>query len=432
MTCNGAQSFRWGFVVLSMVAVMACACNTSESGNVPVDRCNGDEDCTKGLVCIDYRCVLPQSDGDGDNVDAVENDSEEPDSVDIADGDSPDEDSIDGDDDTDAVDTVEVIDETESDPEPDADPEPEEELPAPAGNTCDNAVPVTMGSEPVTVDSRGAWSSSLEATIDCTGRAQRGPDMFFSINMTAGQPLLVSVRPSQDFKLDLSIAILDSCGQGQQCIAGKDLDGADMEWLHFKAPAAGTYYIVIGTSVNTPENPLDFATNGVFDLLVASAAPQMQCGVCADTYNLGFPYCGVDAGCYTFIYDGHTAETACLHHCQTDEECGNPLYKCRSVPVDGGTSSTYCVPTYEGTNTATCSAILEMGQVCTDNELSGDDDDQCGADDLQVIQDAECVTSGLLPPKSYCSIPCQGEAEICPQGFSCINIPLIGKYCSPE
>ena len=432
MMANRFHEKYRGIVFLFLLIVLCFGCSPTESGDVPVDRCTEDEDCLKGLVCVDFRCVLPAEDGDADPVHENDVSVDGDDTVDAdTDGDVTEDDTdtadIDGDEDTD------VIPEQETDPDPEIEPEPEEELPAPAGNTCGEAVPVTINPQPVSVDSRGAWSSSLEATIECTSRAQRGPDMFFSISLTAGEAVLVSVTPQAEFKLDLSIAVLDSCEQGQQCIAGKDLDGRDPEWLHFEAPSAGTYYIVVGTSVNTPDNPLDFNIAGMFDLLVASAAPKEQCMPCDDTYNLGFPYCGLGAGCYTFIYDGQTAETACLRGCQSDDDCGNPLLKCRSVPVDGGAvSSTYCVPTYEGANTATCSAVLEMGQPCTDNELSGDDDDQCGADDLQVINDAECVTSGLLPPMSYCSVKCQGEAEVCPAGFSCINIPLVGKYCSPE
>jgi len=123
---------------------------------------------------------------------------------------------------------------------------------APANDTCALATPLVIGT-PVNGSTAGAkhnYDMGLETT-GCTGYEQPGPDVVYSVALTANQAITVTLS-NLAATYDGSIALV---GPGAAticdattiaCVAGKDngLDGAN-ETFSYTATTAGTYFIIV-------------------------------------------------------------------------------------------------------------------------------------------------------------------------------------------
>jgi hypothetical protein len=124
----------------------------------------------------------------------------------------------------------------------------------PDNDTCAAAVAAALDT-PIAGTSRGARSDynlGLEPAT-CTGFSQAGPDVVYSIALTADQAITATLTGIAT-SFDPSLAIV---GPGEPavcdaspivCLAGKDAaeEGAG-ETLSFTAPTTGTYYLLIDT-----------------------------------------------------------------------------------------------------------------------------------------------------------------------------------------
>ncbi len=434
------SKFLWILTVVMFVVVAASlgACTTSTTASPYRKACTTDDECAKDERCVGGVCIQRvNTDGDEEEVAESESEADSTESIAERESESSDEDAQEADE---SISEQENLDEEVQDRESDVEYEQEvedyqeleeEEPPEPPDNdSCENATEISLSDQWQQFDSTGATNSGISSiTEECTGRVQGGPDVFFKIHLEKDNPVILAVRPLESFDMDLSIAVIDSCNAEASCTIGVDARFPKLDWISFNPVETADYYIAVGTSASAEYNPGNLDLYGGFELLAAHANPKDQCAPCSDDFGLGFEFCGYGAGCYEFIYDSNPAEKSCLRKCESDDDCG-VMYACRSVPTVEGVGGKYCVPSYSGMNYATCSAIREMGQSCNDALPGANDDDQCGADDLQVIHDAECVTTGI-PPSSKCALPCQGEEKKCPEGFSCKNVLLVGDFCLP-
>ena len=123
----------------------------------------------------------------------------------------------------------------------------------PTNDTCASATPIVIGT-PATGSTAGAgrnYSSGLEGT-GCTGFMQPGPDVVYSLDLTATQAITVTLSNTAA-NYDGSIALL---GPGATticdaspiatCVKGADatFDG-QTETFMYTAAADGTYYIIV-------------------------------------------------------------------------------------------------------------------------------------------------------------------------------------------
>lgn len=122
----------------------------------------------------------------------------------------------------------------------------------PANDTCASATPLTIGT-PVTGTTIGGarnYNAGLEGT-GCTGFAQPGPDVVYSVALAQDQAITVTLsNPAANF--DGAIALVGpevaSCDASPitTCVAGADktFDG-EGETFTYTATTAGTYYVVV-------------------------------------------------------------------------------------------------------------------------------------------------------------------------------------------
>lgn len=143
---------------------------------------------------------------------------------------------------------------------------------APANDTCATATAFTIGT--TVTGTTAAAASDVNTGLEpaaCTGYSQAGPDVMYSLALTAGQAITVTLTPvGTDF--DPSVSIL---GPGDAsvcaanpvvCLKGADAGlGGDPETFMFTATTAGTYYLIVDAfqSGATP-------ASGSFSLTVTS------------------------------------------------------------------------------------------------------------------------------------------------------------------
>lgn len=121
--------------------------------------------------------------------------------------------------------------------------------PPPDNDTCETATPLILGSEVLgtTHDATPNYDSGLET---CTGYAQPGQDVVYSISMVAGSSYSVFLSPEASF--DPSVSLLGPGTPGvcnvtpANCMGGSD-NGfyGDPESFSFQAAQTGTYYIIV-------------------------------------------------------------------------------------------------------------------------------------------------------------------------------------------
>ena len=125
----------------------------------------------------------------------------------------------------------------------------------PANDLCGGAIALTVDAAPTTGTNTNAsndFNAGLEVEA-CTGFAQVGGDVTYSVALTAGQAVTFTVTP-EDGNVDLDLAIgLLGPGEATVCDADPVACGAgadaglsgDPETFNFSAPEAGTYFIIV-------------------------------------------------------------------------------------------------------------------------------------------------------------------------------------------
>jgi len=125
----------------------------------------------------------------------------------------------------------------------------------PHNDTCENATALVIGTSGwagTTLDATPNYDSGLET---CTGFPQAGPDVVYSLVVSAGQQITVSLTP--DPSLDASIALL---GPGTPsvcnavpvtCLAGSDVGfNGGAESFSYTPATTGVYYIIVDSYYN--------------------------------------------------------------------------------------------------------------------------------------------------------------------------------------
>lgn len=125
-----------------------------------------------------------------------------------------------------------------------------------ANDTCGTATPFMIGGtvNGTTVGATANYNAGLEATA-CTGFAQKGPEVVYSLTLTAGQAITVTLSNVFPATFDPSIALLGPgtaamvCdGAAVTCAKGADAGvGGEGETFQFTATTAGTYFLVVDT-----------------------------------------------------------------------------------------------------------------------------------------------------------------------------------------
>ena len=166
---------------------------------------------------------------------------------------------------------------------------------------------VAIDSLPWTGDYDLNVADDQDITASCLGDTVTGSDKVFSVTLTADQEITVNVKPiapSTRNGLDFDPFIYmmgTTCyniGPDATCLAGANRYGAGMaEDLVFKAPADGTYYIVVDTLQQS-------VTDSNFTITVDTFTAQ----VCDGTEITSLPYTTTDA---TTIDAGDDIALAC-------------------------------------------------------------------------------------------------------------------------
>ncbi len=125
----------------------------------------------------------------------------------------------------------------------------------PANDVCGGAIALTVDAAATTGTNLLAandFNAGLEAEA-CTGYAQVGGDVTYSVDLTAGQTVTIAVAPEAgNVDLDLALGLLGP-GDATVCDADPVVCGAgadaglsgDPETFNFTAATAGTYFIIV-------------------------------------------------------------------------------------------------------------------------------------------------------------------------------------------
>jgi hypothetical protein len=134
-------------------------------------------------------------------------------------------------------------------------------LQAAQGDTCHD--PIVISSLPFTangVDISLFGPAFALPNIDCTGFGTGGRDVFYKLDLTAGQAINVSV--TSDF--DAAVYLISDC-TATVCLAGADrVVSNDTESVDFTASSAGPVYVVVDHYLS------GLPDSGVFDLTVSA------------------------------------------------------------------------------------------------------------------------------------------------------------------
>ncbi|HUU01105.1 MAG TPA: hypothetical protein VM425_06695 [Myxococcota bacterium] len=134
-------------------------------------------------------------------------------------------------------------------------------VPAPPGDDC--AAPISVASLPFSAQDVDITPYRGSAAFDaetCTEWGTAGKDVFYSMELTAGQTLLAEINST----FDAALIILDAC-EAETCLAGVDsVFGNQTEILAYTAPSDGTYLLIVDTAIGGDR------LSGQFDLEVSS------------------------------------------------------------------------------------------------------------------------------------------------------------------
>lgn len=118
----------------------------------------------------------------------------------------------------------------------------------PENDRCEDATPI-LTSAPIAGDTTWAHDdSAYPLGQSCTGYLLGGHDVFYAVDLLAGQTITIRVAPAPDY--DVAVYVRPACDADAACLAGRDaaLKGGE-EVLPFTAPEDGTYYIVVDGAV---------------------------------------------------------------------------------------------------------------------------------------------------------------------------------------
>ena len=112
------------------------------------------------------------------------------------------------------------------------------------GETCDEAPPLQLGSQPEWFTTTGRNNDYSPNAGGCTGYSANAEDRAYSVHLEAGQQLQASVAPEMGY--DPSVYLVSDCGDVPgSCIAGQDRVGGGSETLTALVQQTGTYYLML-------------------------------------------------------------------------------------------------------------------------------------------------------------------------------------------
>lgn len=116
-------------------------------------------------------------------------------------------------------------------------------LPVPANDRCADAPVVDLsGGAAQRTGTTERAANDADPGAACTGSPTAGGDVFYAVDLAAGQALTATVTPAAGF--DPALYVLDACGGA--CVAGADASFvSDPETVTFTAPVAGRYLVVV-------------------------------------------------------------------------------------------------------------------------------------------------------------------------------------------
>ena len=114
------------------------------------------------------------------------------------------------------------------------------------GSSCANAIPILQSG---TINGTYyPWQTNLsppDVFGYCTDYEAVGPEVVYSVTLTAGQTITATVSATDTNNQDTSIYLITDCAAiGTSCVAGDDAFGTD-DSLTYTSIAGGTYYVVV-------------------------------------------------------------------------------------------------------------------------------------------------------------------------------------------
>jgi len=110
-------------------------------------------------------------------------------------------------------------------------------------DACTTAAPLAV---PGSASGDTTWATNevfFDLGQSCTGYYVDGGELFHAVTLAKDQEIRIQLTPGPGF--DAALYVMDAC-EATACIAGADRPGAGAaETLTFKAPEAGTYFLVV-------------------------------------------------------------------------------------------------------------------------------------------------------------------------------------------
>ena len=282
-------------------------------------------------------------------------------------------------------------------------------LPRDYGDTCAKAVKLLPGD--IYFGNTRDRSAALIGTVPCIEYQQDGPDMMFAVPNSAPVNLAATVWPL-GAAFDPGLYVMNAgC---TSCITGDDLRGDNTEeLLVFNARDFADEQFILVVDSDTSSKKGDFKLQ-----VLATETVVAQTDICAPCQNR-FD-CGYEGNCVQFFKGSTVVETACGRNCIDDSYCPRG-YECPKVRfVDMPFDVRQCVPRnyndmYE---VATCAAVRDIWSACP-NYDDERDEAACGADDVVVLDDADCEEFEINGHnEGRCTLTCYQDSD-CPPAFQC-------------
>jgi cysteine-rich repeat protein len=181
--------------------------------------------------------------------------------------------------------------------------------PIPAGDTCGNAIPITANG--MVTGSLDMFNNDYDpGDQGCTGFAEAGNDVAYSVMLGAGQVLNATLSPSSG--QDLALYVLTDCASPDtSCVAGADTGGD--ESVTYTAATDQTVFVIVDGFSTTD-------TTGMYSLDVNVHTP-----TCGDGMVEGLEACD----------DGNMAAGDGCTNCQVDSgyHCSGSPSVCAPIPA---------------------------------------------------------------------------------------------------
>lgn len=164
---------------------------------------------------------------------------------------------------------------------------------SPTGYVCADAIPVKDGDT-----KSGKLESAAGNDLEMPENSQTGQCYFGSNDATDGDESFYSINLQKDDILEVSLStsdrsarmyIMSNCLQQSSCLANTDNDGPGK--LSFRAPSAGTYYVVVDSTssfgTDTYSVSFDVLQNATCAPGTTECVNQNTVGVC-DDFGIGY------------------------------------------------------------------------------------------------------------------------------------------------